>query len=112
MRIALLVLVPLTLLGCALTRAEIETLGTVIADRAAKTASDAVYAKSVKEGLSPVAAKELADLAGKKAAELAKSLAEKAIPETEGEKRSKTEGAIAGIVMMILQGLSAAGRKG
>ena len=109
MRLVLLVVLIASLAGCALTAAEVQRITDAAADAAELRVSRQVEKKLVSEGIAVEEAKKMAAIAGAKAADLARKLAEKTIPVSEDEKSSKTGAAVMAALMAGLQLLS--GRK-
>lgn len=109
MKLALLAVLAMALGGCALTVAEIQKISDAAAQAAEVRVTKAVEKKLVSEGIAVEEAKKLAVIAGKKAADLARKAAEKAIPVSQDEKSSKTGAAVMAALMAGLQLL--AGRK-
>ncbi len=104
MRLVIL-LVPAVLLGgCALTADERKA----ILDEAADIAAFKAYEKAKSAGVDEESAKKV----GEVARDEARKLVEKALPRAEAEKRSKFGGALASLLLGLLQLAGAAVRRG
>lgn len=99
--------------GCSLTTEERQSIIDMAAEKAGEEAYKKAYEAAVKRGLSEEEAKKFAEIAREEGAAAAMRIAEKAVPQAEDKKRSKTSAALASILLAVLQlGFGALGKKG
>lgn len=109
MRLVLLAVLIASLVGCALTAGEIQKISDAAALAAELRVTQQVEKRLISEGIAVEEARKLAVIAGEKAADLARKVAESTIPVSQDEKSSKTGAAVLTALMAGLQLL--AGRK-
>ena len=101
----------LCLVGCALTQAERDEIILASSEIAADRAGRFALLKARDAGLSEEDSERLATLAREESRKVARSIIDRAVPEAEEKKRSKTGAAIASVLMALLQvGVAAAKR--
>jgi len=111
MRLVPICFLSLCLVGCALTPAERDEIVNSAAEIAADRAGRLAFDKARDAGLSEEDSARLANMARTESRKVARAIVDKAVPDAEEKKRSKTGAAIASVLMALLQlGVAAAKR--